>query len=108
MRHSIEYIPGAGILTCWPSTTPFSLALGPTNPGTINVAQETLNFRCVRISLTLRLLIPTFSLPYAPRGVAPPASMYTERSPTIVSYDTIRSFGTMFEPRYIVGAKSLY
>ena len=108
MRHSIEYVTGAGILTCCPSTTPFGLALGPTNPGMISMAQETLDFRRVRISLTLWLLIPTFSLPYAPRGVAPPASVYTERSPTTSRKRDIRSFGTMFEPRYIVGAKSLY
>ena len=71
------------------------------------MAQETFDFRRERISLSLRLLIPTFALPYAPRWVAPVASAHTERSPTIVSCDTIRSFGTMFEPRYIVGAKSL-
>ena len=82
IRHSIEYYCSAGILTCCPSTTPFSLALGPTNPGTINVAQETLDLRCVRISLTLWLLMPTFSLLCAPRRVAPYASVHKERSPT--------------------------
>ena len=107
MRHSIEYIHGSGILTGCPSTTLFSLALGPTHPGMITMAQETLNFRRERISLSLWLLIPTFSLPYAPRWVTPVASSPMERSPTIVSYDTIRSFGTMFEPRYIVGARPL-
>jgi hypothetical protein len=45
MRHSIRILSSAGILTCCPSTTPFGLALGPTNPGTIRVAQETLGFR---------------------------------------------------------------
>ncbi len=35
----------AGILTCCPSTTLFGLVLGPTNPGMINIAQETLGFR---------------------------------------------------------------
>ena len=35
----------AGILTCCPSVTPFGLALGPTNPGTIRVALETLGLR---------------------------------------------------------------
>ncbi len=34
-----------GILTCYPSTTPFGLALGSTNPEMINIAQETLGFR---------------------------------------------------------------
>ena len=62
MRHSIEYESRAGILTSCPSTTLFSLALGPPNPGMITIAQETLDFRCVRLSRTLRLLMPTFSL----------------------------------------------
>jgi hypothetical protein len=56
-----------GILTCCPSTTPFGLALGPTNPGMITIAQETLDFRCWGISPQLWLLMPTFSLPYTPR-----------------------------------------
>ena len=35
----------AGILTCFPSTTPFGLALGSTHPAPINVGQEPLVFR---------------------------------------------------------------
>src|SRR3569623_263276 len=42
------------------------LGLGPTNPGTITVAQETLLFRWAGISPALWLLIPAFSLVYAP------------------------------------------
>ena len=42
------------------------LGLGPTNPGTITVAQETLLFRWAGFSPALWLLIPTFSLPHAP------------------------------------------
>ena len=42
------------------------LDLGPTNPGTIIVAQETLLFRRGRFSLPLWLLIPAFSLDTAP------------------------------------------
>ena len=42
------------------------LGLGPTNPGTIIVAQETLLFRWAGFSPALWLLIPTFSLPTAP------------------------------------------
>ena len=56
----------AGILTCCPSTTPFGLALGPTNPGTIHVALETLGFRGTGFSPVLLLLMPTFSLHNAP------------------------------------------
>ena len=42
------------------------LGLGPTNPGTITVAQETLLFRWAGFSPALWLLIPAFSLPCAP------------------------------------------
>ena len=38
-------ITGSGILTGCPSTTPFGLVLGSTNPGRINLPQETLDFR---------------------------------------------------------------
>ena len=42
------------------------LGLGPTNPGTIIVAQETLLLRWQGFSPCLKLLIPAFSLPRAP------------------------------------------
>src|ERR1700722_12655929 len=42
------------------------LGLGPTNPGTINVAQETLLFQWAGFSPALLLLIPAFSLDNAP------------------------------------------
>jgi len=46
------------------------LGLGPTNPGTITVAQETSLFRWAGFSPALWLLIPTFSLPHAPPDLA--------------------------------------
>ena len=46
------------------------LGLGPTNPGTITVAQETLLFRWAGFSPALWLLIPTFSLDTAPPNLA--------------------------------------
>ena len=64
----------AGILTSCPSTTPFGLALGPTNPGSIYVAQETLGLRCVGFSPTFLLLMPTFSLLIRPPALTGPAS----------------------------------
>ena len=42
------------------------LGLGPTNPGMITIAQETLLFRPTGFSPVLKLLIPAFSLPNAP------------------------------------------
>ena len=59
-----------GILTRCPSPTLHCLGLGPTNPGTITVAQETLLFRWAGFSPALWLLIPAFSLPHAPPDLA--------------------------------------
>jgi hypothetical protein len=58
------------------------LGLGPTNPGTIIVAQETSLFRWARFSLALWLLIPTFSLPHAPPDLAIRLQRREERSST--------------------------
>jgi hypothetical protein len=46
------------------------LGLGPTNPGSIIVAQETLLFRWAGFSPALWLLIPAFSLDDAPPDLA--------------------------------------
>jgi hypothetical protein len=46
------------------------LGLGPTNPGTITVAQETSLFRWAGFSPALWLLIPAFSLDTAPPDLA--------------------------------------
>ena len=80
---------GAGILTCCPSATPFGLVLGPTNPGTICVALETLGLRWTGFSPVFVLLMPTFSLRNAPRWLTPSASAqlrtlpYQYRNPKI-------------------------
>jgi hypothetical protein len=57
---------GTGILTRCPSPTLVRLGLGPTNPGLIIMAQETLLFRWAGFSPALGLLIPAFSLDNAP------------------------------------------
>src|ERR1700741_491488 len=58
------------------------LGLGPTNPGTIPVAQETLLFRWAGFSPALWLLIPAFSLPAAPPDLAVRLRRRQERSST--------------------------
>ena len=58
------------------------LGLGPTNPGTIIVAQETLLFRWQGFSPCLWLLIPAFSLPRAPPGLPARLHCSEERSST--------------------------
>ena len=54
------------------------LGLGPTNPGTITVAQETLLLRPTGFSPVLWLLIPAFSLPTAPQNF--PVQLHRNRN----------------------------
>ena len=82
-----------GILTCCPSPTLYCLGLGPTNPGTIIVAQETLLFRWAGFSPALWLLIPTFSLPHAPANLTIHLHRCEERSSTTLTYVSIHIFG---------------
>src|SRR3989338_2774897 len=82
MRHPVDLLGSAGILTSCPSTTRFRLVLGPTNPGPSCVAQETLGLRCEGFSPSFMLLIPTFSLLYSPRALPDPASTRRECSAT--------------------------
>ncbi len=71
-----------GILTSYPSAAAFAIALGSPNPPSIFVAEETLDLRGSRFSRDLRLLMPTFSLPYAPAALTGQPSVHTECSPT--------------------------
>ena len=81
-------VSGSGISTGCPSPTTFVLGLGPTNPERTSLAQETLDFRCVGFSPTIRYschhshfhalqpsLRSTFTasgtLPYRPRSGEP-------------------------------------
>ncbi len=51
---SLAATGGTGISTRCPSPTPLGLGLGPTNPGRINLARETLGFRREGFSPSLR------------------------------------------------------
>ena len=82
VRPSIASINGHGILTVCPSGAALAIPLGPTNPQLITIAEETLVFRRAGFSPALWLLVPAFSLLYAPLWVIPLASLRTERSPT--------------------------
>src|ERR1700733_12412512 len=64
------------------------LGLGPTNPGTIIVAQETLLFRGAGFSPALWLLIPTFSLDNAPPDLAVRLQRRYQRSSTTQCINT--------------------
>ena len=77
------------------------LGLGPTNPGTITVALETLLLRPTGFSPVLRLLIPAFSLDNAPpyftirlhRDINAPLPLPYRRI-----YTTIHVFGLTLSP----------
>ena len=77
------------------------LGLGPTNPGTITVALETLLLRPTGFSPVLRLLIPAFSLDTAPpyltirlhRNINAPLPLLCGRIHT-----TIHVFGLTLSP----------
>jgi len=86
-----------------------ALGLGPTNPERINLPQEPLGFRWASFSLAFTLLIPAFSLLYAPRVFPVTLLCCTERSPTTRTplEVRIRSFGVRLEPRVIFGAGAL-
>ncbi len=73
---------GTGISTCWPSTTPFGLALGPDLPWADELYPGILGQSVEGILTPLSLLMPAFSLPARPRLVYTAASIARERSPT--------------------------
>jgi hypothetical protein len=70
------------------------LGLGPTNPGVITMAQETLLFRRTGFSPVLKLLIPAFSLPHAPPNLTVQLQCREERSSTTCTNVQIHIFGT--------------
>ena len=93
LRHPIEILISAGILTCYPSITLFSLTLGPTYPAPISGEQETLDFRRIGFSPILSLLMSAFSLLIPPTYFTIHLLRPTERSPTNIPLDMFRSFG---------------
>ncbi len=85
--------------TSCPSPTPFGLGLGPTDPGTINVAQETLDLRRAGFSPAFTLLVPAFALVHAPHGLTFMLHRSARRSSTNATCVALQSFGTWLEPR---------
>ena len=64
--HSSDICISAGISTCCPSTTPLGLALGPDFPRADQLYPGILGYSAWRILTSISLLIPAFSLLYAP------------------------------------------
>ena len=89
-----------GISTCYPSATPFGLALGPDSPRADQLYPGNLRHPAWRIPTSISLLIPAFSLPVPPlflsvqllrNGNAP---LPKRRFPS-----SFPGFGGVFQPR---------
>ena len=63
---TVLFLCGAGISTCCPSATPFSLALGPDSPRADQLYPGNLGYSAWRILTSISLLIPAFSLLNSP------------------------------------------
>ena len=66
LRHSFSYIGGTGFSTCCPSTTLFSLVLGPDLPWEDELYPGNLSLTVNGILTHFSLLTPAFSLPTSP------------------------------------------
>ena len=88
-------ITGTGISACFPSTTPFGLALGPDLPRADEPSPGILGLSVCRILTCISLLTPAFSLPCAP-------ALLSVRLPRACNaplpFLRIRSFGIMLSP----------
>ena len=98
LRHSIICIAGTGISTCYPSTTPVGLALGPDYPRADEPSPGDLGQSVCRILTCISLLTPAFSLPYAPPLLTVWLQCCMERSPTTCTSVQIQRFGTALSP----------
>jgi hypothetical protein len=98
MRQKRHTRPSSGILTRCPSTSPFGYALGPTNPGTIIVALETLGMRWAGFSPAKFVTHANILTSYRSTSVYTFASLLYERSSTACNKLHARVFGTMLSP----------
>ena len=90
------------------------LGLGPDSPWVDWRCPGTLRLAVWMVRTSMTLLIPAFALVCAPPVLAIWLLGRAQRSPTMVVRSsrrkrrlTIHSFGTMLEPRYVVGARAL-
>ena len=110
LRPLIASLRGTGILTCFPSATPFGLALGADSPcadergaGNLGLTATGLFtlFNATHVSIRTS---DTSSRPHGPPSQAYRTLPYYLRAPKNTQ---IRSFGRWLEPRYIFRAGRL-
>ena len=87
-----------GISTCYPSTTPLGLALGPDLPRADQLYPGNLRYSAGRILTFLSLLIPAFSLLNRPRLLPVPLRP-VNNAPLPICIRRSLSFGSVFQPR---------
>ena len=87
-----------GISTCYPSTTPFGLALGPDLPRADQLYSGNLRYSAGRILTFLSLLIPAFSLRCNPQ-LLPVLLRLASNAPLPITLRQFLSFGSVFQPR---------
>ncbi len=86
------------------------LGLGPDSPWVDWRCPGTLRLAVWMVLTSMTLLIPAFALVCAPPVLAVGLPGSTQRSPTKASLcarKAFQSFGSMLEPRYVVGARAL-
>ena len=103
LRHTIAQtvVASTGISTCYPSTTPFGLALGPDLPWADEPSPGTLGHSAEEFLPPLSLLMPAFALENTPRSVALPLrSRLNAPLPiyALLPAHGCRSFGTTLSP----------
>ena len=108
LRHHIAAKRGAGILTSFPSTTPFGLALGADLPCADERCAGTLGLPARRIFtsfIVTHVSIRTSDTSSGP--LDPPSQAYRTLLYRARQMACARSFGTWFKPRYIFRAGRL-
>ena len=88
---------GTGISACFPSTTPFGLALGPDLPRADEPSPGILRLSVYRILTCISLLTPAFSLPCSP-PLLTVRLLSACNAPLPLINRRIRSFGIRLSP----------
>jgi len=99
---------GPRILTWFPSTTPFGLALGTGYPAQISFTQEPLDFRRECLSHSFRYSCQHSHFRYLQQPSQVRLRRFTERSATAHTCVCTLSFGSWLEPRYISAQEPLF
>ena len=105
LRPPFAVTPSTGILTCFPSTTPFGLALGPDLPWADEPSPGILRLSAKRILTSFIVYLYRHSLFHWVHERL--RSRFVLNGSLLYQCYAFRVFGVVFEPRYIFGAEPL-